>query len=57
LTISTAKRKIFALKAKELIMAKIVINNNLIEQNTNFNYLGRQLGNNRNYNLQNKLEI
>jgi hypothetical protein len=56
LTISTAKGKIFALKGKELIMAKIAINN-IIEQNTNFNYLGRQLGNNRNYNLQNKLEI
>jgi hypothetical protein len=47
LTVSTAKTKISALKGKELIRAKIVINNNIIEQVTNCNYLGCQLGSNR----------
>jgi hypothetical protein len=33
-----------------------VINNNIIEQVTDFNYLGCQLGSNRNHDLQNKLQ-
>jgi hypothetical protein len=56
LNISTAETKILALKGKELIKAKIIINNNIIEEVTNCNYLGCQLGRNRNYDLQNKLK-
>jgi hypothetical protein len=56
LTVSTAKTKILAPEGKELIKAKIMINNDIIEQVTNFNYLGCQLGSNRNYDLQNKLQ-
>jgi hypothetical protein len=56
LTISTAKTKILALKGNELIKAKIMININITEQVTNFNYLGCHLGSNRNYDLQNKLQ-
>jgi hypothetical protein len=33
-----------------------VINNDITEQVTNFNYLGRQLGSDRNYDSQNKLQ-
>jgi hypothetical protein len=35
--ISTVKTKTLALKGTELIRAKIIINNNIIEQVTNFN--------------------
>jgi hypothetical protein len=55
MTISTTKTKILALKGKELIRAKIVINNNIIEQVTNFNFLRCNLGRNINHDLQNKL--
>jgi hypothetical protein len=55
LTISTAKIKILALKGKELIRAKIVINN-ITEQVTNSNYVGCHLSSNRNHDLQNKLQ-
>jgi hypothetical protein len=47
--------KILALKRKELIRDKIIINNNIIEHTTNFNYLGYQWRSNRNYDIQNKL--
>jgi hypothetical protein len=40
---STAKTKILVLKGKELIKARILINNNIIEQVTNFNYLGYKI--------------
>jgi hypothetical protein len=56
MTLSTTKTKILALKGKKLIRAKIVINKDIIEQVTNFNYLGCQLGSNRNHDLQNKLQ-
>jgi hypothetical protein len=44
LTIYTGKTKILLLKGKELIKTKIMINKNIIEQVTSFNYLGCQLG-------------
>jgi hypothetical protein len=56
LTISTAKTKILALKGKESIRAKIVINNNIKEQVADFNDIGCRLGSNRNRDLQNKLQ-
>jgi hypothetical protein len=56
LTISTAKTKVLAVKGKELIRAKIVINNSIIEQETKCNDLGCQLSSNRNYDQQNRLQ-
>jgi hypothetical protein len=56
LAISTIKTKTPALKGKELIKAKIIINNTITEQFTNFNYLECQFGSNRNYYLPKKLQ-
>jgi hypothetical protein len=55
LTTSTAKTKILALKGKELIRSKVVINNNIIDQiKANFHYLDCHLGSNRKYDSQKK---
>jgi hypothetical protein len=56
LTISTSKTKILAMKGKEFIRMKIVINNNIVEVVRNFNYLGCQLGCNRYLVTWNKLQ-
>jgi hypothetical protein len=53
LTNSIAKAKILALKGKEFERARVMINNNITEHVIDFNYLGRKLGSNRNYELQN----
>jgi hypothetical protein len=55
-TISTAKTKTLALKGKDLIRAKIVINSNIVEKVTNCNFTGCQLLSNRNYDSQSKLK-
>jgi hypothetical protein len=44
-----------ALKGNEL-MSVLVMTNNIIEQLRSFSYFGCQLGSNRNYDLQNKLQ-
>jgi hypothetical protein len=46
----------FALKGKELIKTKIMLNNTIMEQVVNFNYLEYQLGSNANYDLEIKLQ-
>jgi hypothetical protein len=43
-TTSTSKAKILAIKGKEPIRTKTIVNNNIIKQVRNFYYLGCQLG-------------
>jgi hypothetical protein len=57
LTTSTATTIILALKEKELMKTKTMINNAIIEQVKNFNYLDCHLDINRNYDLKNKLKL
>jgi hypothetical protein len=52
---SINKSKVMAFKGKYLVRSKIMINNNIIEQVKNFNYLGCDIQYNYDADLQNKL--
>jgi hypothetical protein len=54
--ISTIKTKTLALKGKEVIKVKIMIDNTITEQFTNFNYPECQFGSNTGYYLPKKLQ-
>lgn len=55
LKISTTKTKVLALKGKLPIRNKIVIENQIIEQITNFNYLGCNVGMDRELDINRKI--
>ena len=53
--ISTAKTKVMAFRGKQPVRTKIIINDQTIEQVNHFNYLGHDIGYDKDYDIDKKL--